>query len=155
MNYNHWDAEAQKIEELLAEGSADKLAQVKEWLSVENTRLSIERDRLRQEESFFDQKMEILKGGFAQLEAERKEVEQKRIMLEAERKVYQESMYQNRDADLAEVLFRGVKSPLALKKRYRDLIKMFHPDNIAGDHDMVLGINKAYEELKRDYDRRA
>lgn len=155
MNYNKLDAEAQKIEELLAEGSADKLEQVKELLSAENSRLSMERERLRQEESFFDKKMEILKGGFAQLEADRKEVEEKRVILEAEQKVYQESIYQNRDTDLVEILFRGVKSPLALKKRYRDLLKMFHPDNIAGDNEMVLWINKAYEKLKKDYDRRA
>lgn len=29
---------------------------------------------------------------------------------------------------------------------------MFHPDNIAGDHEMVLLINAAYEELKEEYD---
>ncbi len=155
MSYHNLDAQAQKIEELLAEGSVDGLAQVKEWLSIEKSRLMMECERLKQEESFFDQKMEILKGGFAQLEAERKAVEKSRLMLEAEKKVYQASVYQNRNGGLAEVLFKGVKSPLALKKRYRDLIKMFHPDNIAGDHEMVVDITKAYEELKRDYDKRA
>ena len=54
--------------------------------------------------------------------------------------------------EAAELLFQGVKSHLALKKRYRDLIKMFHPDNIAGDHEMVLMINRIYDELKRDYE---
>ena len=52
----------------------------------------------------------------------------------------------------AKLLFQGVKSQLALKKRYRDLLKMFHPDNIAGDHEMVLLINAVYEELKEEYD---
>ncbi|MCM1125125.1 MAG: hypothetical protein NC429_01505 [Lachnospiraceae bacterium] len=147
------DSDAQKIEELLAEGDRDKLNEAKEWLSKENERILFERSRLKQEENFFDQKMEILKGGFAQLEEERRELEKKRLMLEAEEKVYQASVKQSREPDLAEILFQGVKSPLALKKRYRDLIKIFHPDNIAGDHEMVLRINKIYEELKRDYDR--
>ena len=52
----------------------------------------------------------------------------------------------------AKLLFQGVKSQLALKKRYRDLLKMFHPDNIAGDHEMVLLINAAYEELREEYE---
>ena len=147
------DSDAQKIEELLAEGDRDKLNEAKEWLSKENERILFERSRLKQEENFFDQKMEILKGGFAQLEEERRELEKKRLMLEAEEKVYQASVKQSREPDLAEILFLGVKSPLALKKRYRDLIKIFHPDNIAGDHEMVLRINKIYEELKQDYDR--
>lgn len=149
------DEEAQKIEELLADGSEDKLMEAVEWLTRENSRLLSERSRLKQEESFFDQKMEILKGGFVQLEADRRELEKKRLMLEAEQKVYKASVMQSKETDLAEILFQGVKSPLALKKRYRDLIKIFHPDNIAGDHGMVLRINKIYEELKKDYDKRA
>lgn len=149
------DEDAQKIEELLADGSEDKLMEAMEWLSRENSRLLSERSRLKQEESFFDQKMEILKGGFIQLEADRRELEKKRLMLEAEQKVYKASVMQSKETDLAEILFQGVKSPLALKKRYRDLIKIFHPDNIAGDHEMVLRINKIYEELKKDFDKRA
>lgn len=149
------DEDAQKIEELLADGSEDKLMEALEWLSRENSRLLSERSRLKQEESFFDQKMEILKGGFIQLEADRRELEKKRLMLEAEQKVYKASVMQSKETDLAEILFQGVKSPLALKKRYRDLIKIFHPDNIAGDHEMVLRINKIYEELKKEYDKRA
>ncbi len=149
------DEDAQKIEELLADGSEDKLMEAMEWLSRENSRLLSERTRLKQEESFFDQKMEILKGGFIQLEADRRELEKKRLMLEAEQKVYKASVMQSKETDLAEILFQGVKSPLALKKRYRDLIKIFHPDNIAGDHEMVLRINKIYEELKKEYDKRA
>ncbi len=149
------DEDAQKIEELLADGSKDKLMEAMEWLSRENSRLLSERQRLKQEDSFFNKKMEILKGGFAQLEADRRELEKKRLMLEAEQKVYKASVMQSKEVDLAEILFQGVKSPLALKKRYRDLIKIFHPDNIAGDHEMVLRINKIYEELKKDYDKRA
>ena len=50
-----------------------------------NRRLAIERKRLKQDETFFDKKMEILKNGFVQLEAERKKIENDRIMLEGEK----------------------------------------------------------------------
>lgn len=117
-----------------------------------NRRLVIERQRLKQDESFFEKKMDILKNGFAQLEAERKKLEKERITLEAQQNAYEYDKRQDKNYDMAELLFQGVRSQLALKKRYRDLIKMFHPDNVAGDHEMVLIINTVYEELKKDYE---
>ena len=47
--------------------------------------------------------------------------------------------------------FKGVNSPLGLKKRYKDLIKIFHPDNLFGDHDTILKINKEYEMMKKKF----
>ncbi len=44
--------------------------------------------------------------------------------------------------------FRGVNSALGLKKRYKDLIKIFHPDNVCGDGQTIVEINKEYEKLK-------
>ena len=46
-------------------------------------------------------------------------------------------------------MFAGVKNTLALKKRYRDLLKIYHPDNLAGDKEVVQAINKEYERLKQ------
>ena len=115
-----------------------------------NRRLVVEKQRLKQDELFFEKKMEILKNGFAQLEAERRKLEHQKIELEAERNAHQSTVRQDRGMEIAEMLFQGVNSHLALKKRYRDLIKMFHPDNIAGDHEMVLVINRIYEELKQE-----
>lgn len=117
-----------------------------------NRRLAIDRRQLKQDEVFFDKKMEILKNGFAQLDLDRRKVERDRLMLEADQNAYAGYARQERSTSMAEMLFQGVNSPLALKKRYKDLIKMFHPDNIAGDHEMVLVINKTYEELKQNYE---
>lgn len=117
-----------------------------------NRRLVIERQRLKQDEAFFDKKMDILKSGFVQLESDRKKLEKERITLDAQRNAYESNKRYENNFDKAELLFQGVKSQLALKKRYRDLIKMFHPDNVAGDHEMVLIINSVYEELKKDYE---
>lgn len=134
----------------------DKLIKERQQFQSEmaevNHRLVIERKRLKQDEAFFDKKMEILKSGFAQLEAERRKIERDRLMLEADRNAHLSYTRQEKSLDMAEMLFQGVNSHLALKKRYKDLIKMFHPDNIAGDHEMVLVINRIYEELKQDYE---
>lgn len=48
----------------------------------------------------------------------------------------------------AELFFKGVASPAALKKRYKDLIKIYHPDAQGGDKQIVQEINREYANLK-------
>lgn len=145
-----------KMEQNELKNMQDKLEKEREQFQNEmrevDSRLSIERKRLKQDEVFFEKKMDILKNGFMQLDLERKKLERERIQLEAEKKIHVSHTRQEKSLEIAEMLFQGVNSHLALKKRYKDLIKMFHPDNIAGDHEMVLVINRIYDELKKDYE---
>ena len=112
-----------------------------------NLRNVNERKRLKDEENFFDKKMEILKNGFAQLEYDRKAFEKERREFRAAN-----SDDYSRSSDVCVTLFAGVNNMLALKKRYRDLLKIFHPDNLCGDNEMVTLINREYDRLKRKYD---
>ena len=117
-----------------------------------NLRNVNERKRLKDEEQFFDKKMEILRNGFASLEEDRRKFAKEKLTYETERKV--KNNYENEAAykNLAGSLFAGVNNPLALKKRYRDLLKIFHPDNLCVDTDMVTIITKQYEKLKSELD---
>ena len=36
-------------------------------------------------------------------------------------------------------------------KRYKDLMKIFHPDNNSGDAELVQLINKEFAKRKQDY----
>lgn len=47
-----------------------------------NRRLVVERKRLKQDELFFDKKMDILKSGFLQLDAERKQLNREKLEFE-------------------------------------------------------------------------
>lgn len=116
-----------------------------------NRQIVKERQRLKDEELFFDKKMQILKNGFTALETDRKALQNARQQFEYERKTAS-SVQRRFDADFAGTLFRGANSLLSLKKRYKDLLKIFHPDNMGGDHEMVLVINQIYEELKKNYE---
>lgn len=49
----------------------------------------------------------------------------------------------------AELFFKGVASPQALRKRYKDLIKIYHPDAENGDKQIVQEINREYANLKQ------
>lgn len=124
--------------------------QFQEEMKILNQKVTASRQRLRQDEQFFEKKMEILKSGFSQLEADRKAFEkekeafQKREAADTARK---NSIY-SRVEEIG-VFFAGVGNQLALKKRYKDLLKIYHPDNLAGDKEMMQRISREYEHLKR------
>ncbi|MBR5994606.1 MAG: hypothetical protein IK018_12440 [Lachnospiraceae bacterium] len=129
----------------------EKVAFVEEMKAI-NLRNVSERKRLKDEEMFFDKKMQILKDGFADLDADRKRLAKERLAFETEKQVTRTIKHEEAYTDLAGTLFAGVNNSLALKKRYRDLLKIFHPDNLCGDSDMVMIINKEYDRLKSDFD---
>ncbi len=112
-----------------------------------NRRTVMERKRLKEENLFFDKKMAILEAGFRQLEVDRKNFEkQKRLF--AEEQAQEKQILET--SSVAEVLFRGVTNPLALRKRYRDLVKIFHPDNTFGDAELAQLINKEFVKRKKE-----
>ena len=167
------------IEEIILKGNEDELSQVRVWLFKEMVRLEnqesalceryeqLERDeqsfkkrmdaaekklesaerKLNNDKALFDQKLKILNNGFDQLNADKKKLEADYVRLEREKAYQREDEY-----DAVDMLFRGVNSALTLKKRYKELMKMFHPDNVSGDSYMVQLINEEYRMLCRRYD---
>ncbi len=116
-----------------------------------NSKVLSERKRLKDDSVFFDKKMQILQNGFMQLDLDRKRLERERKEFESLKNSQSASAsafgsYEGTDASL---FFRGVRNPLALRKRYRDLLKIFHPDNMSGDEGIVKAINDEYERLKK------
>ncbi|SHL55627.1 hypothetical protein SAMN02745136_05171 [Anaerocolumna jejuensis DSM 15929] len=47
--------------------------------------------------------------------------------------------------------FKGVKNIDNLKKRYRDLLKIYHPDNNAGDTEVTVKIKEEFELLEKQF----
>lgn len=124
----------------------------KEEMNLLNRRCVLERRRLKDENLFFDKKLEILQNGFRQLDADRRSLERERISFEREREILSgrsaSDLYGDRS--VVEMLFRNATNPLALRKRYKDLIKIFHPDNPAGDEELVQMINREFARRKRE-----
>lgn len=118
-----------------------------------NHKTFLERKRLREENIFFDKKLEILKEGFAQLDADRRALnrEKKAFIAEKNARLKEKSFREKSiTGDVADILFRGINNPLALRKRYRDLVKIYHPDNIFGDEEMIQIINREYLRRKKE-----
>ena len=48
------------------------------------------------------------------------------------------------NAENVKIFFKGVVDRESVKKRYKALLKIYHPDNMNGDNDLVLAINEEY-----------
>lgn len=118
-------------------------------------REDFERQRQERSEQLFQMKWKMLEEELMKLADEKKEFERMK------RSTYgyagatgnsDNSRAGYRMGELScSVFFSGVNNELALKKRYRDLMKIFHPDNIAGDHDVVVEISKEFENMKEQF----
>lgn len=112
-------------------------------------KMVMEQKRLREENLFFDKKLAILQDGFRKLEEDRKRFEQEKRSLEQNRKA-QSAQLQGQGEDIACILFRSAGNPLTLRKRYRDLLKIFHPDNYCGDAELMQYINREFQRRKEE-----
>lgn len=122
----------------------DERRRLQRELDELNLRTVQERKRLKEENLFFDKKMAILQDGFRQLDLDRQAFEKQKKSLEEARA---DSARQESDPvsdNTVRRLFAGINNSLALRKRYRDLIKIFHPDNLFGDEELVQMINREY-----------
>lgn len=140
-------AEKKELDELYNKFLEEKKQFEKESNAIA-MKLESEKIRLTSDQNLFDKKLEILQNAFRQLDLDRKQLDKERKVFEADR-IYQEDC-QN-DFDIDSVFFIGINNVLALKKRYRDLSKIFHPDNLCGNQEIFQTIKKEYECLYAYY----
>ena len=125
--------------------------QFQEEMKILNQKVTAARQRLKQEEQFFEKKMEILKDGFSNLEADRRAFDREKEAFRRKMRDMDTLAEENSRGRSLEIraFFAGVKNQKKKKKRYKDLLKIYHPDNLAGDKEIMQHISRAYEDLKR------
>ena len=119
-----------------------------EDMKAMNSKILFERKRLKEESALFDKKLSILQNAFMQLDLEKKQLEKDKREFEQKRSKRPKVSYGKSISSEESFFFAGVNNPMALKKRYKDLLKIFHPDNLAGDDGAVKAINEEYERIK-------
>lgn len=141
------------------EVAADRkqLVREKKQLTIEINQLreqvEYQRKRLREDERLLDQKQKLVERGYEMLEQDKTQIQREYSRIEQEREQLRRATVSARKEVYATGLFfRGVNNQVALKKRYKDLLKIYHPDNICGDNEILLKINREYEELKERFD---
>lgn len=164
--------EKQELEATMDKFLQDKSRYQKEMDSL-NQRIAVEQKRIRDENTFFEKRMEMLQDGFRKLEADRNQFDTEKAQLKQEKeqfkadkeqfeqemkrskqklkqdKAYKGDIYVNPE-DYIKLLFRNADTPIALRKRYKDLMKIFHPDNNGGDEELVQLINKEFNRRKEE-----
>ncbi len=147
-----------------------ELKDIKKWFFKENIRLQQEKNKLTEDKKAFETEKHVYEE---QHEMAALKVRMLRSQLDREKKIFElkwkkleEEVYRlaaERDEvakakqelqDLGsnthyEIFFVGVNSEDSLRKRYRDLLKIFHPDNLNGDNTTLQEINKQYDSLKK------
>lgn len=101
----------------------------------------------KHEEHLLEMKRQILEGELYRLAEEKKQFEQKKSFYD-QVEAYQKEDIRTKPASIhGTMFFAGVNSQSSLKKRYKDLLKIYHPDNKCGDTDAIQEINREYQRL--------
>lgn len=134
------------------------LVEMKEWTK----KIQFEKSRLNQENKFFEKKFKLLEQGFKQLAADKDKFAAEKRSYEYHKQFYKQEPYDDyvdepewewtEDDEL--IYFKGVRSLQSVKKRYKELMKIYHPDNACGDSQTVRQISKEYEFLKKIYEKK-
>ena len=140
------EQEQKAVDEKVAE-IEKKMENLRVRFQTERSQFEHDKQKFKDDQALFEQQIEILKEGFDKLNADKKVIEREWKKLEQEKGYLREDEYSR-----AEFFFKGVNSLLALKKRYRDLMKIYHPDNMCGDHRLCDMINEEYNILLRQFD---
>lgn len=128
--------------------------QFKEEMKSLNRRMDAQQSQIRRDNELVEQRLEIIKDGFRKLDMDRRRLDKEWARLSAEKEFMEERGYYDYGGyPETSVFFQGVRNPLTLKKRYKDLTKIFHPDNVAGDTQVLQRINREYEKLKKEYEK--
>lgn len=158
--------------------SDDPQNEIKHWLFLENVRLQQERQELTEERQQFTKEKnsferekrsyqsaldvqekrllrqkELFEKQWQIMENELRRIAKDKATIEREKENLKKLQNQARNtAHVGESrFFAGISGPVGLKKRYRELLKIYHPDNEGGDDATVLLINQEYKSLKRKY----
>lgn len=155
----------------------DELDEKKRWLFQENLRLEEEKRTLEDERKLIEVQKRLLEKQQGKATLLRKQLENQKILfdkqwqileretrrLAIDREHFERDKQIFRDVAMREarkgmtvsanigLFFRGVNDMDSLKKRYRALQKIYHPDDINGDTTLIIAINEEYEKQKQYY----
>lgn len=141
----------QELEKLKKE-IADERALVeiqKGLLEKQKRKSALLKKQLENQKILFDKQWQLLETETRRLAADRDKFEREKSMYKD--KVQREARRGMSVTANAKIMFRGVNNLESLKKRYKELIKIYHPDNFNGDNELMQAITDEFEELKKNY----
>ncbi len=133
-----------------------RISQEKQELADEKRRFEQEKKRLIREKDLFEKQWKIVERELRKIGNDRDNIARDKAYIEREkanlkRMQQQQKMQASNVVVKSGTFFAGVVGPAGLRKRYRDLLKIYHPDNGNGDSTTLLAINKEYEVIKKQF----
>lgn len=121
-------------------------------LNEKERALLIKENEILRHNQLFELKWKLLEDELNNLANDREELTKEKLSYQRKKKNYEkdERTYNHRDE--ISMFFLGVSDELSLKKRYRDLLKLFHPDSLNGDIYAMQVINNEYDKIKKRLD---
>ena len=103
--------------------------------------------QLENQKNLFDQQWQIMENGFHQLALDKERFEREKLVYRDT--VYREARPGMNYSEHVKLFFKGGDDTTSLKKRYKELLKIFHPDNTHGDSQLIQAIMSEYETQRR------
>ena len=158
----------------------EELEEKKKWFFKENIRLEELRKNLEQQQGKLEEEEQVVEIQKQMLEKQKRSLDLLRKQLDNQKHLERETrqlaidrekfkrdklmyrdevyrkarrkfaMVQNISHSGVNLFFKGVDSSAALKKRYKALLKIYHPDNAGGDKEVLQAISAEYETLSRN-----
>lgn len=111
-----------------------------------------EMNHIKQEQHLFDIKWKILEDELQKLASDKQHFEKQKDFYSRVKDFESGHKKSGSNVLKGELFFTGVNNELTLKKRYKDLIKIYHPDNLGGDTGTLQEINRQYDKLRKKLD---
>ena len=101
--------------------------------------------QLESQRDLFEKKWNILERETRQLAIDKDKFEREKLIYKD--KVYREARRSMSNAENVKIFFKGVEDTTSLKKRYKALLKIYHPDNMNGDKELLIQNMKDYQDF--------
>ncbi|MGN0352620.1 MAG: molecular chaperone DnaJ [Roseburia sp.] len=115
---------------------------------LEDKRIELNDQKMEQERKLFEMKWKLLEDEWKKLADEKAHMERQKQFYQSVQEFERISAESETNIVKGELFFAGVRNSKSLKKRYKDLIKIYHPDNTSGDNTTLQEINREYDILK-------
>lgn len=139
----------EKIDMQALEDRLKELEQAWSDLLKEKREVDARAHALEQQEMQFQLKWDVLIHETQRLADDKKQFERRKKFFDQVQANANDTYERNDNIVHGEMFFSGVSNEKALKKRYKDLIKIYHPDAESGDNETVQEINREYDNLRQ------
>ncbi len=118
-------------------------------MDAKESMYQLSRNQLLRERKSFDQQLSVLKVELRKLANEKDQLRKDKAAFESVKNKF--SYFSTSDSKaIQSIFFKGLTNPDKIRQRYKDLTKIFHPDNMNGDDEMMKMINLEYDNIKKD-----